>query len=121
MKEMAHNADQKARQGKDYDAEIKALRAQKAQLEALEGDIRDDFAATGKYLKDKKLPAIILDRQNAAVKEFEAKHAALKTQLDALENPTRQGTKRSASRQPLIWPTSLIKIRKYRHTHGRSE
>jgi transglutaminase-like putative cysteine protease len=54
----------------DVAANIRQLRTKHKQLTALAAQAEQDFAATGRHLKDKKLPPEILARHQAAVNEF---------------------------------------------------
>lgn len=76
----------KADNGEDDSAQMNAIRAKKAELNGLAGEIRVELAATEKLLKDKGLPKEILDRHNRFTKHFEDNLRMLKTNLDDVDS-----------------------------------
>lgn len=78
-------AKTKQEQGQSPDDDIALVRAQKAELDALEADVEADFAAVGQHLRDHNLPTEILARHEAAVAEFQAKKNEFKQKFDAFE------------------------------------
>lgn len=74
-------ADPKA----DVDAKKLKLKAAMASIEAVDPEIRKEFAATEKKLKDAKLPDEILQRHYRFVKRYEENHAELKGSVDRIE------------------------------------
>ena len=69
------------------DAQVKRQRlgARRGELDALDADIRKQFADTEKKLKDAKLPAEILERHRAFVKHYEENLAELKGNMARVE------------------------------------
>jgi Transglutaminase-like enzymes, putative cysteine proteases len=74
-------ADPKA----DVDAKKLKLKAAMASIEAVDPEIRKEFAATEKKLKDAKLPDEILQRHYRFVKRYEENRAELKGSVDRIE------------------------------------
>ncbi|CAK0766568.1 Transglutaminase domain-containing protein [Gammaproteobacteria bacterium] len=85
LKETAKRGRDKTQKGQTAKDEAKALRQQKKQLDALESQVEQDFAATEADLKAKNLPAEILSRHQAAVQAFKAKRDEFKSQFKTLE------------------------------------
>jgi len=84
LRSLAEAASGKQAKGQNADAEIRQLREQQRQLDAMEAGVKDEFAATEKHLKDHKLPAVILARHQAAVQAFQVQQIGLKQKLKAL-------------------------------------
>ncbi|ACM19173.1 transglutaminase/protease-like domain protein [Geotalea daltonii FRC-32] len=61
------------------------LRKKKAEIEALDVEVRKQFAETEKKLKDAKLPPEILERHRKFVKHYDDNLAELKGNLDIIE------------------------------------
>jgi len=74
-------ADPKA----DVETKKQRLKAAKAELEALDPEIRKQFAETEKRLKDAKLPDEILQRHYKFVKHYDDNLAELKGNIDKVE------------------------------------
>jgi|GEM_PF-1161843 len=74
-------ADPKA----DVETKKQRLKAAKAELEALDPEIRKQFAETEKRLKDAKLPDEILQRHYKFVKHYDDNLAELKGNIDRIE------------------------------------
>jgi transglutaminase-like putative cysteine protease/multisubunit Na+/H+ antiporter MnhC subunit len=84
MREVLERAEKKQKRGERDDDEIQQLRTQKTELDAMESQVEADFKATEQHLKDANLPAEILARHQAAVKEFQLKQSELKQKLQAV-------------------------------------
>ena len=74
-------ADPKA----DVDSKKQRLMAGKGEINALDVDIRKQFAETEKRLKDAKLPAEILERHHRFVKHYDDNLAELKGNIERVE------------------------------------
>jgi Transglutaminase-like superfamily len=74
-------ADPKA----DVESKKQRLTAGMAEINALDTDIRKQFAETEKKLKDAKLPPEILERQHKFVKHYDDNLAELKGNIDRVE------------------------------------
>lgn len=74
-------ADPKA----DIETKKQRLKAAKTEIEALDPDIRKQFAETEKKLKDAKLPDEILQRHYKFVKHYDDNLAELKGNIDRIE------------------------------------
>ncbi len=85
LREKTSKAQEKAAKGADGTSEIEAIKSRKAEIEALDADLRKDFAATEKKLKDASLPKEILNRHNAFMKNYENNLTELKANIDAIE------------------------------------
>ncbi len=68
-----------------YDSKKQRLTAYKGELDTLDADIRKQFAATEKKLKDAKLPAEILARHAKFVKHYDDNLAELKGNISLVE------------------------------------
>jgi transglutaminase superfamily protein len=79
-------ADPKA----DVDKKRQRLKAGKAEMEALDADIRKQFAETEKKLKDAKLPDAILQRHYKFVKHYDDNLAELKANIDQIDKAKDQ-------------------------------
>ncbi len=69
----------------DLESKRQRLTAGKGEIEALDADIRKQFAATEKRLKDAKLPAEILARHHKFVKHYDDNLAELKGNIERVE------------------------------------
>lgn len=69
----------------DLESKKQRLTAGKGEIEALDADIRKQFAATEKRLKDAKLPAEILARHHKFVKHYDDNLAELKGNIERVE------------------------------------
>jgi len=74
-------ADTKA----DLDKRKEQLKLQKAAIEAADPEIRKEFAATEKRLRDAKLPAEIMERHRKFVKHYDDNLAVLKGNIERVE------------------------------------
>ena len=80
-------ADPKA----DIETKKQRLKAAKTEIEALDPDIRKQFAETEKKLKDAKLPDEILQRHYKFVKHYDDNLAELKGNIDRIEKAKDKG------------------------------
>ena len=78
-------AGEKTDKGEDASAEIRAIKAKRAEIESLDTDLKKEFAATEKKLKDAHLPKEILDRHYKFVKHYEDNLKELRANLDDVE------------------------------------
>ncbi len=74
----------------DIEAKKQALKVKKGEIEALDTEIKKEFAATEQKLKAAKLPDEILQRHYKFVKHYEDNLAELKGNLDAVEKAKDQ-------------------------------
>ena len=88
IREKIEKAEEKSRRGDAATEEIKAIKIKKSEIETLDIELKKDFAATEKKLKDAKLPKKILDRHYKFVKHYENNMAELKANLEAVEQYT---------------------------------
>lgn len=65
-----------------------ALKALRTELDALDRQAITDFNAIEQHIKDKNLPAIIMQRHREAVATYETEMAAVKANLDAIGSAT---------------------------------
>ncbi len=75
----------KVTKGEDASSEIQALKAKKSEIETLDAELKGQFSATEKRLKDAKLPKEILDRHYAFIKHYENNVSTLKAEIDDIE------------------------------------
>jgi hypothetical protein len=82
-------AEAKDLKGQDVTTEVTEITTKKAEIEVLDVELRKEFAATEKKLKDAKLPKEILDRHYKFVKHYEDNLAELKTNLTGIEQSAK--------------------------------
>ena len=78
IREKVGQAEQKSGRGDAATEEIEGIKAKKAEIELLDVELKKEFAATEKKLKDAKLPKEILDRHYKFVKHYEDNLAELR-------------------------------------------
>ena len=92
------------------------IRSKKKEFEALDADVEAEFLKTEQHLKDKKLPAEILARHQAAVTDFKAKRLEFKQKLKAVEDADDQ--KNESKRKTAIGDlTAFMKKRQKGKVH----
>ncbi len=116
MREILERAENKQSRGERDDDEVKQLRSTKRNLETIESEVEADFIATGQHLKDANLPAEIINRHEAAVKEFKTKQSELKQKLKAVEeaDDAKDQTKRTDKVKELA---TFMKANQHHKTH----
>ncbi len=85
LRDKTRKAEEKSGKGEDSTSEIEAIKSRKSEIDALDTDLRKDFAATEKKLRDANLPKEILNRHSAFVKNYEDNLSELKANIDAIE------------------------------------
>ena len=85
IRENISKADEKSSKGQDIGAEIEAIKTKRADIESADVELKKEFAATEKKLKDAKLPKEILDRHAKFVKNYEDNLKELRGNLDGIE------------------------------------
>ncbi len=85
IRQTAAKAEAKADKGEDASAEIGTIKVKRAEIESLDVDLKKEFAATEKKLKDAHLPQEILDRHYKFVKHYEDNLNELKANLEEVE------------------------------------
>jgi hypothetical protein len=83
-KKVVEELDHDIASGKDITLQLESLKGHKQTLEAADPQIRVEFNATEKFLKEKKLPAEILARHAKAVADYDTNYKTLKTNLDSI-------------------------------------
>jgi len=84
VKKAVEDLDKDVASGKDITLQLEALQGHKQAIESVDPQIRADFSATEKFLKDKKLPQVILDRHAKAVADYDINYKTLKGNLDSI-------------------------------------
>jgi hypothetical protein len=69
----------------DTDTKKSKVRAKKTEIEALDVEIKKQFSATEKKLKDEGFPPEILERHNTFTGKYDANLTELKSNLDAID------------------------------------
>ena len=116
IKESLLSAEAKHKTGKRADDEVVRIRGKKKELDALDADVEAEFLKTEQHLKDKKLPAEILARHQAAVTEFKSKRLEFKQKLKAVEDADDQ--KNEGKRKAAIGDlTAFMKKHQKSKTH----
>ncbi len=77
--------------GTDANTKRNAVKAKRADIDALDTGIRKSFSDTDKMLRDAGLPAEILDRHNRFVKHYDDNLRELRKNLDALDKAKTKG------------------------------
>lgn len=85
IRENVSKAGEKADRGRDSVKELEIVKAKRAEIESADVELKKEFAATEKKLKDARLPKDILDRHYKFVKNYNDNLTELKTNLDAIE------------------------------------
>ncbi len=85
LRENTSKAEEKTTKGKDTSSEIETIKARKADLDAIDTDLRKDFAATEQKIKTANLSKEILNRHYKFVKNYEDNLAELKANIEAIE------------------------------------
>ena len=86
IKEQTERAKGKRKDGKPAKDEVKSIRIDKKDLEALEADIDASLDAQEQSLKARNLPQAILDRHTQAKADFKARQREFKSVLKNLED-----------------------------------
>ena len=81
IRENVGKAEQKETNGQDVTAEVAEVKARRAEIDSLDVELKQEFAATEKKLKDAKLPKEILDRHYKLVKHYVDNLKVLKANL----------------------------------------
>ncbi len=99
IRETVGRADDKAGRGEAAAGEIEAIKAKRTEIEILDVELKKEFAATEKKLKDAKLPKEILDRHYKFVKHYEDNLNELKANLDVIGKPSAKSQELRAALQ----------------------
>lgn len=89
IREKVITADDKVNKGQDVTAEVAEIKKQRTGIESLDAELRKEFSATEKKLKDAKLPKEILDRHYKFVKHYEKNLKELKANLAGIERSAK--------------------------------
>ena len=103
VREKIHKAQEKLALSKvegtaDITAEVAEVKAKRTEIEKIDVELKAEFAATEKKLKDAKLPKEILDRHYKFVKHYEDNLAELKANLTGIEQSAKGITFKSDSK-----------------------
>ena len=85
IRENVSKAEEKEAKAQDAAAELESVKSKKAEIDALDAEVRNEFAATEKKIKDTNLPREILDRHAGFVQHYNDNIAELKSNLNAIE------------------------------------
>ncbi|MHB8843570.1 MAG: transglutaminase-like domain-containing protein [Nitrospirota bacterium] len=88
-------SEKRVEKGEDDKAEQDRIRAKRSEIESLDIELKKEFTATEKKLKDAKLPQEILDRHYKFVKHYEDNLKELKTNLDDVEKATTKADRKA--------------------------
>lgn len=103
IREKTTKVGDKAARGEDTSAEIDAIKSQKTEIEAIDSDLRKNFAATEQKLKAANLPKEILSRHYKFVKNYEDNLVQLRANIDTIEQ----------AKTPSALTTAIAKTNKY--------
>jgi len=90
LQQMARRAKLRRAANQSTDAEVRAIRADKPRLEALQEEVALSFQAIAQHLYDQKLPDTLVQRSNAAQADFSARASELDAILQALVTADEQ-------------------------------
>lgn len=96
-------AEGKAAKGEDVASEIESIKSHKADIDAIDSDLKKEFADTEKKLKAANLPKEILDRHSKFVKNYDDSLSELRANLDDIEK----------AKTPSALTTELAKAKKH--------
>jgi transglutaminase-like putative cysteine protease len=85
LKADTSKAEGKAAKGEDTSSEVEAIKVRKAELDAIDTDLKKEFALTEQKLKAANLSKEILSRHYKFVKNYEDNLDDLKSDLDSVE------------------------------------
>jgi transglutaminase-like putative cysteine protease len=85
VREHINKVEEKSRKGKEPSDEITAIKARKTEIESLGAELKNEFAATEKKLKDAKLPREILNRHAKFVEHYQNNLKELIANLEQVE------------------------------------
>ncbi len=94
IRENINKADDKESKNQDITTEVAEVMKQRAEIDKIDGELKTEFAATEKKLKDANLPKEILNRHYNFVKHYEDNLRELKTNLLAVEQSAVSGNKK---------------------------
>ncbi len=89
IREKIDKAQEKTAKNQDATAEVAEVKAKRTDIEKIDIELRKEFSATEKKLKDAKLPKEILDRHYKFVKHYEDNLAELKANLTGIEQSAK--------------------------------
>ena len=99
LRELIKTVEQKSRKGQEPADEINAIKNRKAEIEAIDAELRAEFAVTEKKLKDAKLPGEILKRHQKFTAHYESNLKELIGNLDALSKAEKKSEVDAAVRK----------------------
>jgi murein DD-endopeptidase MepM/ murein hydrolase activator NlpD/transglutaminase-like putative cysteine protease len=85
IREHIGKAEEKSRKGKEPVDEINAIKSRKAEIESIDAELKTEFAATEKKLKDAHLSSEILERHHKFVKHYQDNLKELVANLTGIE------------------------------------
>jgi len=99
LRELIKTVEQKNRKGEEPVDEINAIKSRKAELETIDSELKTEFSATEKKLKDAKLPSEILLRHQKFTAHYESNLKELIANLDALSKAEKKSEVDAAVRK----------------------
>jgi hypothetical protein len=99
IREKVGQVEVKLDKNEDTSSAIDTINKKRAEIESLDVEIKKEFAATEKKLKDANLPKEILDRHYKFVKHYEDNLTELKTNLSSIEKPSAKSQELRAALQ----------------------
>ncbi len=85
LRENTSKAEEKTAKDADISSEVEAIKARRADLNAIDADLKKEFASTEQKIKAANLPKEILDRHYKFVKSYETNLGELKASIEAIE------------------------------------
>ena len=106
-------AGEKTDKGEDAAAEIATIRTKRAEIDSLDADLKKEFAATEKKLKDAHLPKEILDRHYKFVKHYEDNLKELKANLDDVEQAKTRSDRKAKIENARLYLENVMPPKKH--------
>ena len=113
IRQTAAKAEEITDKGEDASAEIRAIKAKRAEIESLDVDLKKEFAETEKKLKDAHLPKEILDRHYKFVKHYEDNLKELRANLDDVEQAKTRSDRKAKIENARLYFENVMPPRKH--------
>jgi hypothetical protein len=85
IREHINKAESKSNKGEEPREDIETIKTKKAEIESIDAELKAEFAATEKKLRDANLPAEILERHHKFVKHYQDNLKELIGNLEQVE------------------------------------
>ncbi len=113
IRQSAAKTEEKTDKGEDVTAEIATIKTKRAEIESLDVDLKKEFAATEKKLKDAHLPKEILDRHYEFVKHYEDNLRELRANLDGVEQAKTKSDRKAKIERTRLYLEKVMPPKKH--------